>query len=105
MGLIYLSAAIAYPMMIAGALKHVVRGEAPRMPFYLSYGLDEIRILLSYIILVIMVSLVAFVGVFAMMALGLAFSALSADIGGIVTALLILAMVLRAFSGSWFACR
>lgn len=34
-----------YPMMYAGLLKDVIRDEAPRLPFYLAYGLSELRIL------------------------------------------------------------
>lgn len=37
--------AVFYPMMFAGLLKNVIRNEAPRLPFYLAYGLSELRIL------------------------------------------------------------
>lgn len=73
-GLMYLAAAIFYPMIMAGVLKHVIRGDAPRLPFYLQYGGDELRLLLAYI-LIFIISVVAVIAGF------LGFGVLSAVLG------------------------
>jgi hypothetical protein len=62
-GWVLLATAIVYPMMAAGLLRHVVRGEAPRLPFYLRFGLDELRILVAFIFLYVIYSVVFGIGV------------------------------------------
>lgn len=105
-GLMYLAAAIFYPMIMAGVLKHVIRGDAPRLPFYLQYGGDELRLLLAYI-LIIIISVVAviagFLGFGVLSAvLGIALGAVSPEAAGIVIFLLGLVAMVAAI---WFALR
>lgn len=64
--------AIAYPMMTAASLKHVVRGESQSLPFYLRYGGDELRILAGYALLSVMVIVITIVGGLAVTVLALA---------------------------------
>ena len=54
--------AIAYPMMTAASLIHVVRGEPLKTPFYLRYGGDELRLLAAYILLSVMIIVLSIVG-------------------------------------------
>ncbi|MEQ8935936.1 MAG: hypothetical protein RIE56_09125 [Amphiplicatus sp.] len=84
MGLLYLVMAIVYPMMIAGVLKHIVRGETPTLPLYLGYAGDELRVLGSIVLVIIMTVIVYVVGVLAIVALGLGLSAVSPALGGIL---------------------
>lgn len=53
---------IAYPMMTAASLIHIVRGETLKAPFYLRYGGDELRILAAYALLSVMLIAIALVG-------------------------------------------
>ena len=87
MGIMYLAAAIFYPMMMAGVLRHVTRGEAPRLPFYLRFGGDEIRIILATIIFFILSTVIYAVGMFGFLAVGLAMSALSGALGAVAMAI------------------
>lgn len=102
MGLFYLAMAIFYPMMIAGVLRHVVRGESPGLPFYLRFAGDELRILGAVIVLILLYAILYIAGFLAVMALGLGLSAVAPAIGGVVTFLLIIALVCVMI---WFMVR
>lgn len=99
---LYLALAIIYPMMIAGVLKHVVRGESPALPFYFRFFGDELRILVAYILFYIMVLLLTIVGVLAAFVLGMGLMAVSPAIGGIVASILMIAFVIILI---WFLLR
>lgn len=86
--IMYLISAIAYPMLIAGVLKHVVRGDAPRLPVYLSYGGDELRMLGAFILLIIMGGLIAVAGALGITVFGLLLSAIPEAVGQPLAALL-----------------
>jgi hypothetical protein len=73
-GLIFVASLLLYPMMIAGVLKHVIRGEASGLPLYFQYGGDELRVLLAYILIFI-------IAIVAVIAGGLGFGGLSAVVG------------------------
>ncbi|MCA8888038.1 MAG: hypothetical protein KDA46_04345 [Parvularculaceae bacterium] len=102
MGLLLLASAIFYPMMIAASLRNVVRGDELKMPFYLNYGGDEIRIALAYILLIVLVSLAAGVGALALgvlaAALAAAFSGAGAAIAGVIGLVAFAALI-------WFMLR
>jgi hypothetical protein len=101
-GLIYLASAIFYPMLIAGVLRHVVRGEAPRLPFYLWFGGDEFRVLISYILLIVMAMLLSVVGALAIMVVGIVSAMVSQAVGGIIILVLSLAFAVAVI---WFMLR
>lgn len=54
--------AVAYPMMTVASLRHVVRGDELKTPFYLRYGGDELRVLAAYILLSAMIIVISIVG-------------------------------------------
>lgn len=83
-GILNLVALIAYPMMIAGLLRHVIRGDAPSLPFYIGFGADELRIILATILLILMTGIIYAGGFLALMAVGLAISAVASAIGGVI---------------------
>lgn len=101
-GLLMLVAAILYPMMIVGALRHIVRGDAQKLPFYLGFGGDELRALGAYVLIVVML-LLAYL-VFAL-AIGVTTGVLTlvSPIVGAVGALVGVIAGLGAFA--WFATR
>ena len=101
-GMLYLAMAIFYPMMIAGVLRHVVRGDAPGLPFYLSYGADEFRILGAFILYIVMLMLAYFVGALGLIVIGVVASMLSQAIGGILIGVLAIAFVIALV---WFMLR
>lgn len=105
-GLLYLAMAVFYPMMTAGVLKHIVRGDAPRLPFYLQYGGDELRVLFAFILVVIMFILVGVVGFLASFVLSViaaaVLSAVSSALAGVVSGLVVLALVVVFI---WFMLR
>lgn len=101
--LIFLAAAILYPMLYAGLLRHVIRGEAPRfLPFYLWFGADEFRVLISYIVLAVMFALAGFAGFLGVLVLGLVSGLISQTAGGIVVAVLALVFIVAFI---WFSLR
>lgn len=102
MGLLLLVAAIAYPMMISGLLRHIVRGESPSLPFYLRYGADEFRILLTFILLIIMIMIVYIVGAIGVFAVTAALVAISPKVGGAIAGLVAIALVVALI---WFLLR
>lgn len=60
---------IFFPMLTVASLKHIVRGEEQRLPFYFNYGADETRImganfLFHLMVFVIMLVAEIIVGVF-----------------------------------------
>lgn len=86
MALFYLLMAILYPMMAAGNLKYIIRGQERRLPFYLQFGLDEFRILMTIILLIFMVLLAEIVGLLAIFVLGLIAQMGGKAIGGVIVA-------------------
>ncbi len=92
-GLLYLAMAIIYPMMIAGLLRHVIRGEAPRLPFYLWFGADELRIVAAFFLLIIMTIILSIAGFLLVMVVGLILSIVAGALGGILMGLGALVLV------------
>jgi hypothetical protein len=82
--LLYVAMAILYPMMIAGLLRHVIRGEAPRLPFYLWFGADELRIVAAFLLLIIMAIILGIAGFLSVMVVGLTLSLAAGALGGIL---------------------
>ncbi|WP_375205471.1 hypothetical protein [Hyphococcus sp.] len=101
-GVIYLASAIFYPMLIAGVLKHLLRGAAPRLPFYLQFGADEVFVLIAYILLMVMLMIAGFAGFLAVMVVGVIGAVLSEAAGGLVVLLLMIAFVVAMI---WFSLR
>lgn len=101
-GLLYLAMAIVYPMMWAGNLKYIIRGQILRTPFYLQFGMDEARLLISIILLVAMLGLAYGAGALAVVALGAALTAVAPAIGGAITLVAVLAFFLAMV---WFVLR
>lgn len=54
-GLLLLTFAVLYPMLIVGSLRHIVRGDEQKLPFYVGFGGDELRVLGAYVLMFIMV--------------------------------------------------
>ena len=106
MGLMMLVLAIGYPMLFAGVMRHVIRGEAPRAPFYLSYGADEIRVLITFVLTMILLGVVYVIGVIAI-AIFLGIIGVAAAAGGGIIAAVLAPVAIVAFIGVtvWFALR
>lgn len=101
-GALYLVMAIAFPMMIAGLLRSIVRGETPSLPFYLRYGGDELRVLVAFILLIILVMIIYLVGAVAVFAI----TAVSSLAGGTIAGVLSGVAMLVFFGGMvWFLVR
>lgn len=101
-GLLYLVMAIVYPMMAAGNLKYIIRGQTLRLPFYLQFGLDEFRLLLTVILLVIMLGLAYLTGMIAFLVLSTLAMLGGQAIGGVIASL---AMVAFMVAMIWFLLR
>lgn len=99
---LYLTMAIFYPMMSAGNLKYIIRGDALRLPFYLRYGIDEIRILITAVLLMVMATLAYLTGRLALLV-----PAAIGALGGAVGAGLLTMAAAAAFSVAmiWFLLR
>lgn len=101
-GLLLLASAIFYPMMVAGVLKHVVRGEAPRAPFYLWYGADELRVFITYVLLMIMFILAGVAAALGLTVVGV-IAAFAGEAAG--AALVGLVMIAAIVAFIWFMLR
>jgi hypothetical protein len=53
-GLLLLIGAVLYPMLIVASLRHLVRGDQLKAPFYLGFGGDELRVLGAYVLIIIL---------------------------------------------------
>ncbi len=102
MGLLLLVSAVLYPMMIVGALRHVVRGDEQKLPFYLGYGGDEVRTLGAYALIIVMMVIAYLVFALAVGVLTGVLTLISPAAGG-VGALIALVAGLGALV--WFAMR
>lgn len=102
MGVMYLATFIFYPMMVAGALRYIVNGDAPRAPFYLRFWGDELRVILAAIVLIVIFPLAYIVGILGVLAIGFAAMAISQVVGGILIFILMLAFMIALI---WFGLR
>ncbi len=93
MALLYLVMAIIYPMLIAGNLRPIIRGETTSLPFHLQFGMDELRVLATYILWVMLFSVVCVAGIIAVVAVSATLSLLSPLVGGVFTAVGALALM------------
>lgn len=102
LALLYLVMAIIYPMLIAGNLRPLLRGETPSLPFYLNFGMDELRVLITFILLMVLTLITFVVGFIAAISVSVALSAISPAIGGTIGTIGVSA-VMVAFV--WFLLR
>lgn len=56
-----LAGLVFFPMLTVASLKHIIRGEEQRLPFYLNYGPDETRIMGANFLLNLMVVVIALI--------------------------------------------
>lgn len=101
-GISYAVAALAYPMMYAGLLRHVIRGDAPRLPFYLRFATDEAHILGGFIILMIMWTIIAVAFLLGFLVLGLLGGLAGEAAGGIAV---LVAGLAGLAAMAWFAVK
>lgn len=52
--LLFLLVLVLFAVLSAGLLRFVVRGERPRLPFYLGFGGDELRLIFTWILIVLL---------------------------------------------------
>jgi len=102
MGLLYLAMAVVYPMMAAGVLKYIIRGNRLHLPFYLQFGGDEFNILLSIILLFIMLGISYVAGALALLVLTAVTAALAPTIAAIIAPMGFLAF---GCAIAWFLLR
>lgn len=100
--LLYLVMAIIYPMLIVGNLRPLLRGETPSLPFYLNFGMDELRVLMTFILWMVLTLIAVVVGVFAVTAVSAVLSAISPTISGTIATIGMSAVVIAFF---WFMLR
>ncbi len=105
-GLMYLAMAVLYPMMTAGLLKHVVRGETPRSPFYFQFGFDELRVLAAFVLIIVMSIILVIVGSLVVGALAMIIGMLLGSASPALAALLVGVLTLvPAVVAIWFMIR
>jgi hypothetical protein len=75
-GLLLLAAFLFQPMAYVGAMRHVLRGQELKAPFYLGFGGDELRVAATFILMIILIGIVYVIGVLGLMALTAALGAL-----------------------------
>lgn len=102
LALLYLVMAIIYPMLIVGNLRPLLRGETPSLPFYLNFGMDELRVLITFILWVALTLITAVVGLVALISVSAALSAISPAIGGTIATIGVSAVTIAFI---WFLLR
>lgn len=102
MGLLYLAMAIFYPMMAAGVLKYVIRGNRLSLPFYLRFGRDELNILISVILLFVMLAIAYVAGAIAVLALAATAAVIAPKIAAFLSPLAFLSFGIAI---AWFLLR
>lgn len=100
--ILMLASAVFYPMMIVAALRHVVRGDRQKMPFYLGFGGDELRTLGAYVLLFVMLFLAYLVFVLALFVIGGVFALISPAAAGIGA---MIAAIAGLVGFCWFVAR
>lgn len=82
-GLLLLIAAVLNPMLIVASLRHLVRGDPLKAPFYLGFGGDELRVLGAYALIIILTMVVYLVFALALGALAAVLALISPVLAGI----------------------
>lgn len=101
-GILMLASAVLYPMMMVAALRHVVRGDDMKAPFYLGFGGDELRTLGAYVLIFIMMIVVYLVFVLALLVVGGVLSLVSPALGGVAA---LIASIAGIIGFLWFLMR
>jgi hypothetical protein len=60
--IVLIASTLFNPMLIVASLKHLVRGEKIATPFYLGFGVDELRVVGAFILLMLMLTVITIVG-------------------------------------------
>lgn len=102
-GLIFLAEIIFIPMIMAGILRYVIRGEKANLGIaYLHYGGDELRILITFILQMLLFLVIYILGAIAIGLLVAGLGSVSAQapiiggiVGGIVLAIFMIWVCLR----------
>ncbi|NWG72175.1 MAG: hypothetical protein HXY23_11285 [Parvularculaceae bacterium] len=95
-GILFLASLVLYPMIYVAAMRHVLLGQKLRLPFYLQFGAAELRVLATFVLLMILLMLVDIVANLGISALSLAGSAAGPQTGELVSSVLALAYTLFA---------
>jgi hypothetical protein len=93
-GLLFLALLIFMPMLYAGILRFVIRGQKPSLPFYLRFGGDELRVLLTFILLLLLIIGVCIGGGVVIGVAAGVLGTVAKPAAGIVVAVLALAFVI-----------
>ena len=91
-GIYLLASLVLYPMIYVGAMRHILRGERLRLPFYFQFGGDEVRMLATFVFLTIVLMLVDFAGNLGLETIAAALGAFAPQaVAGLTVAILSLA--------------
>jgi hypothetical protein len=103
-GLILLADIILIPMMFAGILRFIIRGERAKGLFYLRFGGDELRILITFILQALLFCALYIGGiiVIGLLVYGLGYAQMSPSISGLAGLLVGLAFIVFMI---WVALR
>jgi hypothetical protein len=72
---------IFFPMLTVASLRHIIRGEDLRAPFYLNYGADETRVMAANFLFNLMIVVISIVGELVVGVLAAAFLLFGAGAG------------------------
>ncbi len=93
LALVFVAALILYPMIYSGLLRLVVRGQKPGF-IYLRFASDELRMLLTFVLVVLLFVAIAIGGAVVVALAGLTLSAVSKAAAGIAALVACLALVI-----------
>lgn len=93
---------LVFAIITAGLLRFVMRGQRPRLPFYLGFGADELRLIGTWFLLVLLVVAVEFLGGITVFLASAATSIASQSLAIVVSVLACIALFAFLL---WFALR
>lgn len=92
-GIMYGASFAFYPMLYVASLRHLVRGDRLKFPFYLNFGGDEIRVIAAYFLLMVVIFVTMIVGVLGVAAIAFSVSIIWKSAGEIIALVPMIALL------------
>jgi len=102
MGILALLSVVIYAIGYSGVFRHISRGEVPSTPFYLQFGADEGRVILTMVLGVLLLMVVYLGGALALTATTAVLTTVAGAVGGIIAFFLMIGFLVGVV---WFYLR
>ena len=102
MGILAILSIVIYAIGYSGVFRHISRGDVPSTPFYLQFGADEARVIVTMLLGILLMMMVYIGGGIALMAITAVLTTVAGGIGGIIVFFLVIAFFVGI---AWFYLR